>query len=264
MKPVMINVDDLGLSPAVNEAVLLLAEMQRIQASSFMSFGTIAPDEVAELKRHHIDIGLHFDLTGFAASGGLKRVLFKSYLHGWKQNKIQDAINQQLDLFEDKIGAKPVFVDGHQHVHQFPQIRSVLINTLLRRYDNTIAFRSTKTTQRDIKAKIIHALGGSQLDKSLQSVHIPHNHAFAGIYSFKADRQILEFKWNEWLASASDSGLLIMCHPAIPSKFWTDEIKAARETEWLWLKSEAFALCWQQHQCQKANWQTLLQSLTLQ
>lgn len=264
MKPVMINVDDLGLSPAVNEAVLRLAEMQRIQASSFMSLGTITQDEVAELKKHHIDIGLHFDLTGFAALGGLKQVLFKSYLHVWKKKQLQDVINQQLDAFEDKIGAKPVFVDGHQHVHQFPQIRSVLINTLLRRYGNKIAVRSTKTTQRDIKAKIIHALGGSHLDKSLQRVHIPHNHAFAGIYSFEADKRILESKWNEWLISASDCGLLIMCHPAVPSRLWTDEIKAAREAEWLWLKSEAFALCWQQHQCKKANWHSLLQRQTLQ
>src|SRR3546814_20597197 len=32
------------------------------------------------------------------------------------------------------MGRAPDFVDGHQHVHQFPQIRAALLNELERRY----------------------------------------------------------------------------------------------------------------------------------
>ncbi|WP_100137380.1 ChbG/HpnK family deacetylase [Snodgrassella alvi] len=259
MKPVMINVDDLGLSAAVNEAVLRLAQMRRIQASSFMSLGTIAADEVAELKKQHIDIGLHFDLTGFAGLGNLKQVLIKSYLHAWSKTILQDVINRQLDAFEDKIGYKPVFIDGHQHVHQFPQIRSVLLEIILQRYGCDVAVRSTKSTQHDIKAGIIYALGGHQLDKSLEQAHITHNFAFAGIYNFNADMKILQARWKEWLGSASKQGLLIMCHPAVSSANWNDEIKSAREYEWQWLQSEAFIQCWQQHHCHAVNWQDFRQ-----
>ena len=41
MKQITLNVDDLGLAPAVNQAVLRLAEMGRIQSASFMSLGRI-------------------------------------------------------------------------------------------------------------------------------------------------------------------------------------------------------------------------------
>jgi chitin disaccharide deacetylase len=261
MKPVIINVDDLGMSAAVNEAVLHLAQIGRIQASSFMSLGTIAPDEVAELKKQGIDIGVHFDLTGFADLGSLKQVLIKSYLRAWPEKILQDVINRQLDAFEDKIGSKPVFIDGHQHVHQFPQIRSVLLNIILQRYGTEIAVRSTKSMQHDVKANIIHALGGYQLDKSLVQANITHNHAFAGIYNFNADIKTLQAKWNEWLSSASEQGLLIMCHPAVPSDSWNDEIKSARECEWKWLKSDAFIQCWQQHHCHAFNWRNLRQKI---
>lgn len=259
MKPVMINVDDLGLSAAVNEAVLRLSEMGRIQASSFMSLGTIASDEVAELKKQHTDIGLHLDFTGFAGLGTLKQVLIKSYLHAWPEKILQDIINRQLDAFEDKIGDIPVFIDGHQHVHQFPQIRSVLLNIILQRYGNTIAVRSTKTSQKDIKAKLIHTLGGHALDSALDAANITHNHFFAGIYNFNANLKILQHKWNNWLSMPAEHSLLIMCHPAVSSEHWNDEIKNAREYEWQWLQSEAFAQCWQQHHCYGVNWHNFKQ-----
>lgn len=259
MKPVMINVDDLGLSAAVNEAVLRLAQIGRIQATSFMSMGTIASDEVAELKKQNIDIGLHFDLTGFTALGSLKQILIKSYLHAWSKRILQDAINRQLDVFEDKIGCEPIFIDGHQHIHQFPQIRAVMLKTLLQRYGNQIAVRSTKSPQHDIKAKLIYALGGYQLDNALKQSNITHNHAFAGIYNFNADIKTLQTKWKQWLTSASEQGLLIMCHPAVPSESWNDEIKNARECEWQWLQSEAFIQYWQQHHCQAMNWYDIRQ-----
>ena len=258
MKPVIINVDDLGLSEPVNEAVIRLAQMQRIQAASYMSQGSISAHAVRELHNLNIDIGLHLDLTGFNCVGSLKHILLNSYLHLWPRLKIQNIINQQLNQFEDTIGQKPDFVDGHQHVHQFPVIRDILIRTLQQRYDNTVAMRITKPVQKNFKALLIYHLGGRALKKILQKENIAHNYAFAGVYDFNADVKQLASKWRQWLGAIPSEGAVIMCHPAIPSTSWHDEIKIAREREWQWLSSDAFSQCWQEMRCYATHWQTLI------
>ncbi len=258
MKPVIINVDDLGLSEPVNEAVIRLAQMQRIQAASYMSQGSISAHAVRELHNLNIDIGLHLDLTGFNCVGSLKHILLNSYLHLWPRTKIQNIINQQLNQFEDTIGQKPDFVDGHQHVHQFPVIRDILIRTLQQRYDNTVAMRITKPVQKNFKALLIYHLGGRALKKILQKENIAHNYAFAGVYDFNADVKQLASKWRQWLGAIPSEGAVIMCHPAIPSTSWHDEIKIAREREWQWLSSDAFSQCWHEMRCYATHWQTLI------
>ena len=258
MKPVIINVDDLGLSEPVNEAVIRLAQMQRIQAASYMSQGSISAHAVRELHNLNIDIGLHLDLTGFNCVGSLKHILLNSYLHLWPRTKIQNIINQQLNQFEDTIGQKPDFVDGHQHVHQFPVIRDILIRTLQQRYDNTVAMRITKPVQKNFKALLIYHLGGRALKKILKKENIAHNYAFAGVYDFNADVKQLASKWRQWLGAIPSEGAVIMCHPAIPSTSWHDKIKIAREREWQWLSSDAFSQCWQEMQCYATHWQTLI------
>lgn len=254
----MINVDDLGLSAAVNEAVITLAQMQRIQATSFMSHGAIASDAINELHRLNIDIGLHLDLTGFHSVASLKTILIYSYCHRLSETFIINLINQQLDRFEDIIGRKPVFIDGHQHVHQFPQIRNNLVAIIQQRYGNSVGIRSTKPIQTDLKAHLIYHLGGKQLDKILQKKGIVHNCAFAGVYNFNADAKNLAHKWEEWFEATPADGAIIMCHPAVPSTSWHDEIKKAREIEWQWLCSDAFMQCWQQKQCYSIKWKNLV------
>ncbi len=254
MKPVMINVDDLGLSEPVNEAVVLLAQMQRIQATSFMSQGKIAADAVNQLHQLNIDIGLHLDLTGFQAKASLKKILFSSYLHLLPENYLSDQINQQLDKFEDVINKKPIFIDGHQHVHQFPQIREALIRITEQRYGKSVGIRSTKPIQTDLKAQLIYHLGGKRLDTLLQKQGLPYNPAFGGVYDFNANIHTLELKWNQWLSAIPAQGAIIMCHPAVPSSTWQDEIKTAREREWQWLSSNAFVQSWQDQQCYSINW----------
>ena len=56
-RPVIINVDDLGLSTAVNDAVIHLAELGRIGASSYMVGGTITDSNINRLNQLNVDIG---------------------------------------------------------------------------------------------------------------------------------------------------------------------------------------------------------------
>nr|WP_313973724.1 ChbG/HpnK family deacetylase [uncultured Psychrobacter sp.] len=269
-RPVIINVDDLGLSTAVNDAVIHLAELGRIGASSYMVGGTITDSDINCLNKLNVDIGLHLDLTGIfpsALRGSLKSIIIASYLRRLDSTQVTSIIKQQLDGFEDRFNRAPVFIDGHQHIHQFPVIRESLIKELTNRYSDEIAkdmlsARVTTPLINDVKSWIIYILGGYAWRKSCQHHQILTNDKFGGVYGFDADRQQLAMLWEKWLQSApchtaNVSPTLIMCHPAIPdsaSNSWQDEIKGAREIEYEWLISEDFEELLAQYEVKLMRW----------
>src|SRR5690606_26329110 len=179
-RPVIINVDDLGLSTAVNDAVIHLAELGRIGASSYMVGGTITDSNINRLNQLNVDIGLHLDLTGIfpsALRGSLKSIIIASYLRRFNPMQVSDVIKQQLDGFEERFNRAPIFIDGHQHIHQFPIIRHCLIKELTNRYSNEISkgalsARVTTPLINDIKSWIIYALGGYAWRHSCEHNHI--------------------------------------------------------------------------------------------
>lgn len=257
-RPVIINVDDLGLSDAVNEAVIALGKLGRVHSTSYMSGGHIDQAHIDALKRLGIQIGLHLDFTGIYNStvkGSLPALIASSYLRKIDAAAVMDIIDRQLDSFEDTFGRIPVFIDGHQHVHQFPVIRQCLAEVMTRRYHNpqsrsiSVAARVTTPLVNDVKSWTIYLLGGGAWDQLCRQYHIPTNSRFGGVYDFKATETILAKLWASWFSHCPLTTLdlpdppppsLIMCHPAKPSTSWTDEIKAAREVEYAWLSSAAF------------------------
>lgn len=223
-RPVIINVDDLGLSTAVNDAVIHLAELGRIGASSYMVGGTITDSDINRLNQLNVDIGLHLDLTGIFASalrGSLKSIIIASYLRRFNPMQVTDIIKQQLDGFEERFNRAPVFIDGHQHIHQFPVIREGLIKELTNRYSDEIAkgmlsARVTTPLINDVKSWIIYILGGYAWRKSCQHHRIITNDKFGGVYGFDADRQQLAMLWKKWLQAAP-------CHTAnVSPTLWDD------------------------------------------
>ena len=254
MKSLIINVDDLGLAPAINQAVIELAQLQRIHSTSFMSLGNIEPDDVKTLQKQSIEIGLHFDLTGLAQQGSLKQIILRSWLRRWPKQQLTELIERQLDAFEDKIGTTPVFIDGHQHVHQFPQIREALISTIHRRYGYSIAWRNTQPLIRDAKSQIVYSMGGRFSQKLIQKSGLGSNAIFGGVYDFQANIDELSHFWTRWLSASPHQGTVIMCHPALPNYQWQDEIKTARELEWQLLSSDQFGQILQQFNIQGQSW----------
>lgn len=208
-RAIIINVDDLGLSSAVNDAVIRLAERGRIGASSYMVGGQITDGDINTLTDLKVDIGLHLDLTGVfpsALRGSLKSLVIRSYLRRLNTAQVADIIRRQLDGFEDTFGRAPIFVDGHQHIHQFPIIRQSLIKELSARYNegaqHSISARTTTPLVNDLKSWIIYGLGGHAWRKLCVESHITTNDYFGGVYGFDADFQELAALWESWLTNA--------------------------------------------------------------
>ncbi|WP_350557849.1 ChbG/HpnK family deacetylase [Psychrobacter sp. CAL346-MNA-CIBAN-0220] len=208
-RAIIINVDDLGLSGAVNDAVIGLAERGRIGASSYMAGGAITDGDIRKLAELNVDIGLHLDLTGVfpsALHGSLNSVIVASYLRRLNAKQVTEVIKQQLDGFEDRFGRAPIFIDGHQHIHQFPIIRQSLINELNTRYSdgsqNSISARITTPLVNDFKSWVIYALGGRAWRTLCKKNHIATNDQFGGVYGFDANVQQLAVLWENWLKNA--------------------------------------------------------------
>lgn len=241
-KLIVVCADDYSLNPAINAGILDLLARQRLSAVSCMTQSPGWRDDARSLLPFHgqADIGLHFNLThpfSRALCWRLQHLMCRATLRLLPAQKIRDSLVQQLDAFEAAMGTAPDFIDGHQHVHQFPQVRDILLKECLRRYPGRRPYIRSLARMpggNGFKAQILGMMGARALERSLQAHGIPHNAAFAGLYSLTPDPG-----WpgmmRDWL-SLLPTGGLVMCHPA-QSIAAGDSIAAARVAEFGFLSS---------------------------
>jgi len=250
-KNVELCADDFGLNPGVSQGILKLARMQRLSAVSCMvNMPDFIPhaQELLALK-NQVKIGLHFNLTeGYLLSDSrkacfsLNELLIKTHLRSIKLSLIAQEFNQQLDQFVQIMGFFPDFIDGHQHIHQFPCIRTVVLDIYEQRLRHSRTFiRATWPAlggvPYQVKAKILALTGGKTLKAQLRERMIPHNEYFSGIYDF-AQSTNYRALFCGWLKSASGN-TLIMCHPGEPDQSM-DVIASTRIIEFAYFASDEF------------------------
>lgn len=220
MTPIALCADDYGQHAGIDTGILHLLAMQRLTAVSCMSNSPRWHTHSAPALREgafNADIGCHLNLTeGFshAPPYQLSTLLLHSYLTRMNHVLLRDALHQQLDQFETGLGRTPDFIDGHQHIHQFPHIRDALLHVLTTRYPNqTLWIRNTLPAYPHWgrKSQALKYLGGTSLARMLRQQSIPTNHGFAGVYGF--DQPDYAHCFKNWLTHATES-MLIMCHPA--------------------------------------------------
>ena len=141
--------DDYGLSPGVNRAIRDLVARRRLNATSVMVVGPAAGrDEIAALgeaaaQNPRCAIGLHATLSApfhpltmhfRPLDGGLfppfATLLRQGVLRRLDPEIIRAEVSAQLAAFAEKFGRPPHFVDGHQHVQLFPQVRDAFLTAV--------------------------------------------------------------------------------------------------------------------------------------
>jgi len=235
-----ICVDDYGLDPGVNDAVLALAHQGRVSATSCM---TAAPHwrsgaaALRDLDPASFEVGLHLDLTEFPFNPSLRhplsRWIVRSYLHAVPRAALRLEIEAQIDAFESGMGRPPTHVDGHQHVHQLPMVRDLLVEALQVRYPQQRPWlRSTRreSGERARKAWLIEFLGGRSLARLAAKEGFALNGHLLGVYDFQGDAARYLALLGDWLAASQD-GDVLMCHPGDRVSA-EDSIAAARQTEY--------------------------------
>jgi predicted glycoside hydrolase/deacetylase ChbG (UPF0249 family) len=246
-KTIIVNADDLGYRRGINEAIACLSNRRLITSTSLMVYGNIDDFTLSVLNNNKTLIGLHLDFTsefsklrhpsiaafyGRCISGFIKLV------------DVRREIDSQLNLFRKIIGRYPDFVDGHQHVHQFPLVRNALLDALSTKYPIT-GIRSTLTNDSlNFKAKLIQFMGAVNAERLFLSAGHSLNNNFLGVYDFSVGVNYRQH-WRRWLSLANEEGTLVMCHPSLNSEesslpIAVDQIADARISEFNYLISNSF------------------------
>lgn len=250
--------DDFGLHRGVNAAALALARLGRLDALSCM----VGAPGWAEARRQleafepgRVDLGLHLDLTEFPLRPGLRHplpaLILRAAAHALPARALGDEVEAQLDAFEAARGAPPDHVDGHQHVHQLPQVRDVLVAALRRRYParppwlratrhagNLVAPAGAGLRER-LKPRLIEALGAAGLARQARAAGLVQNQRLLGVYGFAGGPQGYRRWLAAWLDAAGD-GDVLMCHAGL-GEAPGDPLAAARRSEAQLLSSEEFS-----------------------
>ena len=259
MVALIVSADDYGQSAAIDQAIVALIRQGRLTATSCL---TLSPrwDAAAKLLtaevRRLADIGLHLDFTQFSQSvrHPHPQLVLRCLLRSLDKQQIRANIAQQLDSFEAALGGPPDYVDGHQHVHQLPQIRDLLLQELKARYEGQLPWIRISRPQGDgLKGAVIASLGATRMQQHAQAQGFRTTDILLGVYGFDQGLPDYGRQLQRWLNTASKEAeqgkqAALMCHPgmseqeAIASKaeLVADPIAQARPMEYQALSSLAF------------------------
>jgi chitin disaccharide deacetylase len=126
VRELVVNADDLGLSPGVNKGIAR-AHLEGIVTSASLMVRQPAAGAAADLVHQlpQLGVGLHVDLAEwlYGQSGWTRLYAFVD-VHD--ELAVAREVEQQLALFENLVGRPPDHFDSHQHAHREEPLRSIL------------------------------------------------------------------------------------------------------------------------------------------
>ena len=263
----IISSDDFAQSAAIDAGIIRLIDAGRLSATSCL---TLSPrwHEAAKLITPEIrgkaDIGLHLDFTQYEQPlrRSLPALIASTALRALPAQTILESIHHQLNSFEHELGTPPNYIDGHQHVHQLPQIREALIAVLLDRYNKSSLpwLRIANPLYKDgFKAWVIAQLGSKKLATLAKKSGFKCSSQLLGVYGFEGNSADYAERLDAWLftAKAHQGVSALMCHPAIAITAdggqQSDPIYLARLNEFEIFNDAKFVTMLQKHQIKLAR-----------
>jgi predicted glycoside hydrolase/deacetylase ChbG (UPF0249 family) len=263
MRSIWLCADDYGISPSVNAAIRDLLVRGRINATSVM---VVAPSfhraearalQALNTTARRVAVGLHVTLSapyrplsdGFrplrnGAFPPLAALLLRACLRVLDPEALSAEIARQVRAFTEHFSRPPDFIDGHQHVQLFPQVREALL-AVARREAPAAWVRQCGRVQ-----PFIHALDdrkGLLLDilsrgfrRHAAALSVRTNPAFAGTYTFRERADFAE-TFPQFLSGLPD-GSVVMCHPGFvdPELEKLDPLTTLREQEYAFFVQDSF------------------------
>lgn len=255
--------DDYGISPGVNRGIRELIARKRLNATSVMVVGpAISRDDVTSLQgavamNRDCAIGLHVTLTApfhpltmhyRPLLGGLflplGKMLRAGALRRLDPEMIQGEVSAQIAKFTALFGHAPAYVDGHQHVQTFPQVRDPFLRAVKAGAPGAWVRQSGRvhplSKRLDApKALLLDTLSAT-FRKRAARLGIAFNPGFAGAYDFARAPDFGPLM-ARFIDGLPDGGL-IMCHPGYVDDVLVDldPFTDQREREYAYLASDAF------------------------
>jgi predicted glycoside hydrolase/deacetylase ChbG (UPF0249 family) len=254
--------DDYGIAPGVDAAIRDLVAKRRLNATSVMvaspNFSRAAAAALAMLNAGtpRVAIGLHVTLTGpfrpltagFTPLADGHFLPLAAMLRASLRRKLDAAalrseIAAQLAAFAAAFRRAPDFVDGHQHVHLFPQVRDAFLDEVKRAAPDAwvrqCGLMPAHRRLSDPKGLLISWLSRGFRARAAQR-GLATNPAFAGTYTFKPGADFARL-FATFLSGLPDGGL-VMCHPGrVDAELERlDPLTGLREREYAYLSGEDF------------------------
>ena len=263
LRRIVLCADDYGLSPGVNKAIRDLLARGRINATSAMmvtpAIDRDEADALAAIKAEqpHIAIGLHVTLTtpfrpltadyaplldgSFLTIG---QTLGAAMLRQLKPASIAAEIRAQVDKFIAIFGTPPDYLDGHQHVQIFPQIRDALLEVIATDLPQAWVRQCGRVTPlssrlADRKGLLLDILSAGFRSRAAR-LGVRTNPGFSGSYDFHAAPNFAELfpHFLDGLPARS----VVMCHPGFVDEMLRqlDPLTDLREKEYAFFAAESF------------------------
>lgn len=255
--------DDYGIAPGVDAAIRDLVARGRLNATSVMaaspnfSRAEASALSVLNADTKRVAIGLHLTLTapfrpltsGYAPLAGGAFLPLATTLRLAMQQRLDVAaltaeFRAQFEAFAQAFGRPPDFVDGHQHVQLFPQVRQAALETMsriapqawVRQCGSTLPLHRRLT---DPKGVLVDWLSRAFRARA-QKLGLATNPAFAGTYSFRPNADFGRI-FSGFLKGLPE-GSLVMCHPGhVDAELERlDPLTTLREREYAYFCSDAF------------------------
>jgi chitin disaccharide deacetylase len=255
--------DDYGISPAVDAAIRDLVVRGRLNATSVMvtapSFHRLEASALSILNagEPRVSIGLHLTLTApfHPLSKAFKPVrdgaflplgitLAAALLHRFKHDMLVDEFMSQLRLFVHNFGRAPDFIDGHQHVHLFPQVRDAVLkvakeaapNAWVRQCGRVLPLLNRLGNRKALLLDIL----SQDFRRRANALNLRTNPAFAGAYDFHDEANFAAL-FPSFLERLPD-GSVVMCHPGFVDAELQrlDPLTTLREREYAFFVDDSF------------------------
>jgi predicted glycoside hydrolase/deacetylase ChbG (UPF0249 family) len=255
--------DDYGISPAVDTAIRDLVVRGRINATSVL---VAAPSfcraeatalDVLNATAPRVAIGLHLTLTapfrplstGFLPLREgqflpVAAMLRHAVLRRLEHAALVAEMTRQMETFRNAFGRAPDFIDGHQHVHLFPQIRQALLevakatapNAWVRQCGRVVPLAARFADGKGLLLDIM----SYRFRRRAAALGVRTNPAFAGTYAFDDEAQFAEL-FPRFLDRLPD-GSVVMCHPGFVDGelLRLDPLTTLREKEYGYFAGDEF------------------------
>ncbi len=122
----IVNADDFGLSPGVNQGIIHAHERGIVTSASLMvrwAAAKAAADYAAA--RPQLSVGLHLDLAEWVYRDE-QWVARYQVVPADDERAVADEVARQLDAFRRLLGKDPTHLDSHQHVHRNEPVLSIM------------------------------------------------------------------------------------------------------------------------------------------
>lgn len=230
---IIVNADDLGLSPSVNTAIFDVFRAGNLSSATLMVNMPGTEDAVSRKNEFPgLAVGLHFCITeGMALTGSSsltspdghfvdRSTIFKRSLLGrLRSADVRAELFAQLARM-DVLGVVPTHVDSHQHVHMIPAVFDAMLPVLQER---NLPVRvvapppGTVSTSLRHPTKALKQWLNVRFAKRIHSkAHVPTNDAIVSIHDLDNKGPYDANTYKELvMRSPSTAAVEVMVHPYI-------------------------------------------------